>query len=228
MWTQHPILTTCSTRAVATWLVGGLGAGGSAIYALDVTDPTQFSESNARNLVIGEWNPATISCSNVSGCGSNLGQTYGTPVIRRLHNGLWAIIFGNGFGSSSGDAGIFIMTFDTSGSLRNTYYLSTGVAGSNGIAYVSPADLDGDHITDYVYAGDLLGNVWRFGLTSSNPNSWAVNSTPVFTVPSAQPITTKLQLAIVPQTVGQPRLDDRLWYGPKISRDQHRHSVVFD
>ena len=30
-----------------SWLVGGLGAGGPAIYALDVTDPTQFSEANA-------------------------------------------------------------------------------------------------------------------------------------------------------------------------------------
>ena len=30
---------------------------------------------------------------------------------------------------------------------------------------MAPADLDGDHITDYVYAGDLLGNLWRFDLT---------------------------------------------------------------
>ncbi len=49
------------------------------------------------------------------------------------------------------------------------YYLSAGAAGSNGIAFVSPADLDGDHITDYVYAGDLKGNVWRFDLTSTEP-----------------------------------------------------------
>ena len=33
---------------------------------------------------------------------------------------------------------------------------------------------DGDHIIDYVYAGDILGNVWRFDLTSQNPNNWAV------------------------------------------------------
>jgi type IV pilus assembly protein PilY1 len=189
-----------------TWLVSGLGAGGSAIFALDVTDPTQFNEANARALVMGEWTPATISCSNVSNCGTNLGNTYGTPVIRRLHNGLWAIIFGNGYGSSAGDAGIFVMILDSSGNPGRTYYLSTGVSGSNGIGYVAPADLDGDHITDYVYAGDLLGNIWRFDLTNSNPTSWTVNSTPIFTVPGAQPITTKLQLAIVPQTVGPPRL----------------------
>jgi type IV pilus assembly protein PilY1 len=190
-----------------TWLVGGLGPGGAAIYALDVTDPTQFSESNAKALVMGEWNSTTISCANASACGNSMGNTYGVPVIRRLHNGLWAIIFGNGYGSSTGDAGIFIVVLNsTDGSVKNTYYLSTGTTGSNGIGNVSPADLDGDHITDYVYAGDLLGNVWRFDLTSSNPSSWVAGSSPLFTVPGAQPITTKLQLAIVPTTNGLPRL----------------------
>jgi type IV pilus assembly protein PilY1 len=91
-----------------TWLVGGMGPGGAAIYALDVTTPGNFSESNASSLVIGEWSAANLTCSNVTSCANSLGNTYGTPVIRRLHNGMWAVIFGNGFGSSSGDAGIYI------------------------------------------------------------------------------------------------------------------------
>lgn len=193
-----------------TWLVGGLGQGGAAIYALDVTDPTAFSESGTapKSTVIGEWTSSTISCVNVT-CGSNMGYTYGVPVIRRLHNGNWAIIFGNGYNSTSGDAGIFIMTIDpTSGAIANTYYLSTGVAGSNGIASVAPADLDGDHITDFVYAGDLLGNVWRFDLTSSNPATWsaAASRSLLFTVPSGAPITTKPLLAISPQNSGPLRM----------------------
>ena len=48
-----------------------------------------------------------------------------------------------------------------------------GAGDNNGIAYVTAADLDGDHITDYVYAGDIKGNVWRFDLTSSDPANWA-------------------------------------------------------
>ena len=206
----------CASGCWHTWVVGGLGTGGPAIYALDVTDPTTFSESNASSLVVGEWSSATITCSNVAACGNNLGNTYGTPVIRRLHNGTWAVIFGNGFGSSSGDAGIFIMTVDPATAAKTFYYLSTGRSGSNGIAYVSPADLDGDHITDYVYAGDLLGNVWRFDLTSTNPSNWAVGSSPLFTVSPAQPITTKLLLAIVPQTTGLPRLMVDFGTGRKI------------
>ena len=255
-----------------TWLVGGLGAGGAAIYALDITDPTAsataFSESNAKNVVMGEWNSTTLTCTIgttvVTTCGTHLGNTYGTPQIRRLHSGNWAAIFGNGFSSASGDAGIYIMLIDdpstTSNPVSTTfYYLSANPSGSshnsiffgtgsqsgtvvtisavssitgasgkpatgaiavgdvltgpgvipgttvlsfrtgtggtgtynvstsgtvssgtitvgNGIAYTTPADLDGDHITDYVYAGDLQGNVWRFDLTSTKPSQWGVTN----------------------------------------------------
>jgi type IV pilus assembly protein PilY1 len=183
-----------------TWLVGGLGAGGSAIYALDVTNPTSFTEANAGTLVLGEWSNKTISCTNVGNCGQNLGNTYGTPQIRRLHNGMWAVIFGNGYGSSTGDAGIYIMLIPqstTTAPISPTFlYLSTGATSGNGIAYVSSADLDGDHITDYVYAGDLKGNVWRFDLTSTSTSSWAVSTPgPVFKAATGQPITTPVVVA---------------------------------
>jgi type IV pilus assembly protein PilY1 len=183
-----------------TWLIGGLGAGGSAIYALDITNPGSggnFAEVNAAAVVKGEWSSATITCVNSGSCGASLGNTYGTPQIRRFHNGNWGAVFGNGFGSSNGDAGIFVMLVNSSGAM-SFYYLSAGNAGSNGIASVAPADLDGDHITDYVYAGDLKGNLWRFDLTSANPASWAVTPGPLFTTPSGQPITTQPILAAAP------------------------------
>ena len=199
-----------------TWLVGGLGAGGADIFALDITDPStaSFNEGNAANVVKGDWNPTTITCANVSSCGNSLGNTYGTPLIRRFHNGMWGAIFGNGFGSTSGDAGIFIMTVDPSTAAKTFYYLSTstGSAGSpNGIAYVTAADLDGDHITDYVYAGDLQGNVWRFDLTGCLPvagssgsctsTGWTVSPGPLFKTQTGQPITTPVVLASA-QVVG--------------------------
>ncbi len=185
-------------KAWHTWLVSGLGAGGADIFALDITHPSNFSETNAASLVIGDWTPASLTCKNVSSCGSDLGDTYGTPVIRRLHNGDWGIIFGNGLNSSTGDAGIYVMTVDQSTGAITTYYLSTGESGTNdGIAYVAPVDMDGDHITDYVYAGDVKGNVWRFDLTSNSPTSWAVTPGPIFTTPNGQPITTAVQPAFI-------------------------------
>lgn len=198
-----------------TWLVGGIGNGGAEIYALDVTDPTgvafsnrSFSESNASRLVMGDWTSASLTaatCVHAStGCGNNLGKTYGTPLIRRLHNERWAIIFGNGINSSNGNAGVYIGLITDSGGV-NFYWLDTGVGGNNGITHVSSADLDGDFVTDYLYAGDLQGNVWRFDLTDSNPNNWAVSqfgqpsATPLFvardSLGNTQPITTSIAVS---------------------------------
>jgi len=194
-----------------TWLVSGLGAGGQAIFALDVTDPsaTNYQETNASNIVMGEWNANTISCAGSGGpCGNNLGNTFGVPQIRRLHNGNWGVIFGNGFGSASGDAGIFVMSIDVNTAAKTFYYLSTNTAsgGGNGIAYVAPTDLDGDHITDYVYAGDLNGNVWRFDLTNSDPTQWAASAAPLFTAPAGQPVTSQVLAISNSAAPGPPRL----------------------
>ncbi|MEP6546513.1 MAG: PilC/PilY family type IV pilus protein [Gammaproteobacteria bacterium] len=204
-----------------TWLVGGLGGGGAAIYALDVTTPS-YSEGSASSTVIGEWNAGSISCALVANCGNNLGNTYGTPQIRRLHNGDWAAILGSGIGSRTGDAGIYVMTIDSTSGATTFYYLSTGTAGTgNGISYVTPADLDGDHITDYVYAGDLNGHVWRFDLTASNPARWGVTNAggisvnalsggggpaaALFATQSGQPISSQL-LVVSSVVAGAPRL----------------------
>ena len=204
-----------------TWLVGGLGAGGAAIYALDITDPgTTFLESNASTLVVGEWGTTSTSTTDSKGnttttwtsnltcaktttnattaCGASfLGNTYGTPLIRRFHNGQWGVIFGNGYGSQKGTAGIFIMLVDPTSAAKTFYYLPvSSTATSNGIGPTTSADFDLDHITDYVYAGDLLGNVWRFDLTNSDPTQWAVStSSPLFQTPAGQPITTAVSVS---------------------------------
>lgn len=217
-----------------TYLVGGLGAGGSAIYALNVTNPANtsissdpvFAESYAASLVVGEWSTTTNSsgtssslhCANTTStvnsaanCGYNLGNTYGTPQIRRFHSGNWGAVFGNGLSSSSGDAGIYVMLLNSTNGAPTFYYLSTKTAGSsNGIAYVTAADLDGDHVADYVYAGDLLGNVWRFDLTSTDPTQWAVTTYPGSGGPlystGGQPITTQLSVLSVNLTGNNQRL----------------------
>ena len=184
-----------------TWLVGGLGEGGTEIYALDVTDPSTFKETNAASLVIGDW----------TALGANMGKSYGTPIIRRLHNGKWAIIFGNGINSTNQHAGVFIGVIDSNFTPPATsanvtfYFLDTGTGSAttpDGISYVTSADLDGDHIADYLYAGDLLGNVWRFDLTSNTESDWGASkygqasATPLFTAQdssgTAQPITSSI------------------------------------
>jgi type IV pilus assembly protein PilY1 len=199
-----------------TWLVGGLGAGGNAIYALDITSPANFSEANATTIVKGEWSSTSLNCVNVGGCGANLGKTYGVPQIRRFHNGKWGAVFGNGLGTATGVAGIYVMIVDPMSGNVSFYYIGTSgtvppttgppATQGNGIAYVTAADLDDDNIADYVYAGDVMGNIWRFDLTNANPTLWTASATPIFTTPAGQPITTQLIVASVPANTGPPRI----------------------
>jgi type IV pilus assembly protein PilY1 len=203
-----------------TWLVSGIGAGGNVdgpisgatatangvLFALDVSDPSAFTEANAATLVKGEWTSSSLTCTNTTSCGTSLGSTYGTPIIRRLHNGKWAVLFGNGLNSASGTAGLYIMLIEPTDGSISFRFIDTGYGPSkdpagksakNGIAYVTSADLDSDHITDYVYAGDVFGNVWRFDLTSASPASWAVGTAPMFSTPAGQPITTRVTVSSV-------------------------------
>jgi len=206
-----------------TWLVSGLGPGGHAagavntntstiaspvgtIFALDVTDPsaTNFKEANASSIVVGEWSSSTIMCGSVN-CGAFLGQVSGTPVIRRLHDGTWGVIFGNGTdstgnGTSSGGpghSGIFILHIDPSNGNKTWQYIEAGTAAGGGIIQVAATDLDSDHITDYVYAGDVLGNLYRFDLTDTTSSAnWSVMK--IFQAASNQPISTAPIVAAIP------------------------------
>jgi type IV pilus assembly protein PilY1 len=202
-------------------LVGSLGAGGQGIYALDVTNPGSFSEANASSIVKWEfYSGGTYSGgSTYNGShtytGKDLGYTFGRPSIVRLHDGKWGVLVPNGYNntandgnaSSSGDAVMYVLDVSNGKVLAK---LDTGVGTTatqcaskpNGLAYVTPVDLDGDGITDYVYAGDLCGDVWRFDLTGTSASQWHVSTfgtgtpTPLFraTGPggSPQPITSKI------------------------------------
>lgn len=214
-----------------TWLADGLGAGGKELFVLNINNPGNFTESstNAANTVIADWTPANLTCVNDNSCAQDLGDTFGTPQIRRFHNGDWGIIWGNGYNSTNGVAGIFIGLIDPGTGTISVYWLSTGYGPAedplnsgraDGIAYANAADLDGDHIVDYVYAGDLFGNVWRFNLTSTNPLDWHVSTygkstpTPLFTASNASPypqsITTKVQIVSIPSGLSQGQPQNRL------------------
>jgi len=204
-----------------TILTATANNGLGEIYAINITNPitpgalAANSGATVAANVMGDWTTNSIVCDTVAGitdaCNNHMGSTYGTPEIRRLHSGNWGIIFGNGLNSNKGTAGIFVIEVTGSGP-KPTYiihYMDTGAGPSsdptgkntvNGIAFVSPADLDGDHITDYVYAGDVLGNIWRFDLTSSSAGSWG-SPVKIFSASSStllQPITTSLIIATIP------------------------------
>jgi type IV pilus assembly protein PilY1 len=204
---------TSKTPCWRTVLVSGLRKGGQAIFALDVTDPIKFSEANASQFAMWEFSDQDDA---------DLGYTFSQPSIVQMQNGRWAAVIGNGYNNSetdgiastTGHAVLFIVFLDggldgawTEGS--DYIKLDTGVGEidtPNGLASASPVDVDGDFVIDYIYAGDLRGNVWKFDVTNTTAGNW---SSPVrlFTAESdvavagstLQPITSRLEAGLHPE-----------------------------
>ena len=178
---------------------------------LDVTNPQNFQE-NSTSVLFQEWsiqNPPTTydesQNNTVQAAMPNMGAIYGTPLIQRLHNGDFGVIFGNGLYSQNGNAGIFVARIDQVTGATTLHYLQGGPSTianqKNGIAFVTAGDLDGDGVVDYVYAGDVQGNVWRFDLTATNPLAWG-KAVKIFATPNNQPITSSLVVTPVKDTNG--------------------------
>lgn len=190
-------------------LVGGLGAGGQGVYALDVSSPGSFSASNVLWEFTDEDDP-------------DMGYSFSRPNIVRMTSGRtssatkWAAVFGNGYDnrhadgpvSATGNAVLFIIDIETGDVIKK---IDTGVGDTtspNGLSTVAPVDVDGDYVVDYIYGGDLYGNLWKFDVTATNPNSWS--ATRLFTACAGadctaaprQPITSRPQVGLHPTGQG--------------------------
>jgi type IV pilus assembly protein PilY1 len=136
-------------NAWRTILIGSLGAGGREVFALDITNPNSISllwEFTSQNDV-------------------DLGSTFSIPKIARLHTGEWGVVFGNGYNGNNGNASLFILNAGTGAVISK---LTTSISVNNGLSSPTILDANADGIADYVYAGDLLGNMWRFDLIGSS------------------------------------------------------------
>ncbi|WP_319585228.1 PilC/PilY family type IV pilus protein [uncultured Desulfobulbus sp.] len=83
----------------------------------------------------------------------------------------WVVIFGNGYGSEDGTASFYILNPADGTVLKK---IDTHVGPFNGLSTPNAIDVNNDLRTDYVYAGDLLGNMWKFDLTSTDHTKWQV------------------------------------------------------
>ena len=181
-----------------TLLVGGLRAGGQGIYALDVSDPSSFSERNAAAIVNWEFSDANDA---------DLGDTFGAPLIVKTNNGRWSVIISSGYdntqsdahASTTGDAFLFVLDAQTGAVTAKIATHSGTVTSPNGLSGAIAIDTNGDGIADTVYAGDLLGNLWKFDISSSSPTAWKVAyGAPLFTDPNHQPITSRPDVTLFP------------------------------
>lgn len=125
----------------------------------------------------------------------DLGYATSVPVVQMLNNkdggspaqNHWGVIFGNGANATSGVATLFVLFHDLGidGWDAGDFVKITtdaGVPGSgeylagypNFLGAPTAVDLDLNGTVDLVYAGDRLGNLYRFDLSDSDPDNWDV------------------------------------------------------
>ncbi|WP_233081246.1 pilus assembly protein [Rheinheimera soli] len=202
-----------------TVLVGSTGRGGNSLFALDITNPGQISEASLL------WDKSF----------PQLGITTAKPVITRLNNGKWAVVIGYGYNNSTGRPGLLVLDIETGVVMAggNDLEVTTG-SGDTGLGQIEGWDYSKNGNTDWFFAGDLQGNVWKFDLSSNNPGNWAIayGGEPLYQAEDAagdpQSITGGIALGSEPKTgklwlffgtgryleTPDPQLDDeQSWYG---------------
>lgn len=218
-----------ATPTWRTYMAGTLGAGGRGYFVLDVTETgsakdatstvgNSFTEANAANVVVLDKTAAAVvdatppSKPADPNADPDIGHIVGNPVvsesnqqlalhITRTNNNRWALILGNGYNSVNERPVLLIQYLDGDKSLKTiaAAAVKSAEAVGNGLSTPQFLDVNGDGAPDYVYAGDLRGNMWKFDISSASDSSWGVafNGSPLFTAEysaaagnsSRQPIT---------------------------------------
>nr|WP_297460468.1 PilC/PilY family type IV pilus protein [uncultured Halomonas sp.] len=169
-------------------LASGLGAGGRGVFALNVTDPSEFSELKADETALFEYGPSRENDLYDDDEKSHIGHIYGPPSIAQMENGKYAVVFGNGYFSDSGKAALYIIYLDgaADGSISKDDIIrlvpgGSANSGGNGLSTASLVDRDSNGRMDTAYAGDLQGNLWRFDLSDKEDSDWQDSIDRLFT-----------------------------------------------
>jgi type IV pilus assembly protein PilY1 len=196
-----------------TILVAGLRLGGRGVYALDVTEAAS-SEGATSGKTLGPAERVLWEFNHTSTGGANLGYTFGRPNIGRLANGKWVVLVPGGYfpeGSTEAAAkntfsSLFVLDARTGELIREIQTPTTvsgiGTVESYGLSTPVLGDYDNNQIEDVAFAGDLLGNVWRFDLSSSSPSLWTAELFFRPKTPGDRPVTVMPRLFPTPGAAG--------------------------
>jgi type IV pilus assembly protein PilY1 len=171
-----------------TVLIGGLGRGGRAYFAIDITDPDKPR---------GLWEFGTAE-------DADLGYTYGNPLItKRESDGRWVVAFASGYNNTLGDSKGRLYVVDALTGARLDEIITDNAVTDPSLSGISRIvgwvpDTLVSNSTQYVYGGDLAGNLWRFDLTSSRSQVLGHTSATA----GAQPITVRPELGRVRDGAG--------------------------
>lgn len=174
-------------KAWRTILLGGGRVGAKGVFALDVTNPADFSENNAKKLVLWEF-----SAANDNRLGFNLEP----PIVAMAKWGAndirWTAFVANGYNSQTASTGFFMLDIEKGldgwqeGDYRYVQFSTTG----GGLSPLTVLDTDGDYVADRLYAGDLSGNLWvADGQSGTWASAYSANGTAQPLFAGNQPIT---------------------------------------
>ncbi|KQW75259.1 pilus assembly protein [Methylibium sp. Root1272] len=188
-WNGSGVGTSTNWRSV---LIGGLGKGGRAYYAIDVTNPAGITnEATAAANVLWEFTAP------------QMGYTFGEPVVVKTRKYGWTVILPSGYNTPDGQGYLFFVNPST-GALLETVATGVGsVANDAGLAHANAYVVDfTDGYADAVYAGDLLGNLWRFDVTGASGTYPAPLRLATLSHPTdgAQPVTSRPIIELHPRT----------------------------
>ena len=186
-----------ATAGTVDWhsvLIGGLGKGGKGYYAIDVTAPENITTETAlAGKVLWEFSNA------------KMGYSFGPPIVAKTRKYGWVVMLTSGYNNTDGQGYLFILNPKT-GALLETITTSTGsLTNPSGLTYASAYIVDySDFTAESVYAGDLLGNLWRFDLTGTGTAAYPAPvklASFVNAAGDAQPVTSRPLVEIDPQTL---------------------------
>jgi type IV pilus assembly protein PilY1 len=194
--------TTPATPSWKTILVGGLNKGGKGYYAMDITNPSAPK---------GLWSTCSDStlCENSD---ADIGFTFGNPVITKLpagstFAGRWVVIVASGLDNvqagATGGGFLYVLDAFTGAKL---FKVPTNVSGTNVGTLATPSgfskisafatNFNNDNTALFVYGGDLLGNLWRFDMSTPTPTALQM-ATLKDSTGKPQSITSRPELGIV-------------------------------
>jgi type IV pilus assembly protein PilY1 len=173
-------------------LVGGLGKGGRGYYAIDVTNPTQWTtETAVAGKVLWEYTDSTM------------GYSYGDARIVKTAKHGWTAVIPSGYNTPDGSAAIHLVNPRT-GALLEKITLPGGTPSAPlDVAHVTAylPDLT-DHTATALYAGDMQGHIWRIDVSASSGSYPAPLQLARLTDPSGapQPISTPVRIMVEPNS----------------------------
>jgi type IV pilus assembly protein PilY1 len=178
------------TGSTSKLLVAGMGAAGRSYYAIDVSSPRSLSEAQLASAY--KWEFPSASDSTMQ---SKVGQTLGKPAIVKTASNGYVVLVTSGYNSTYDGKGRMWMLNASTGAVIHEFVVNAGsLTAESGLAQISPYAED-DGTVQYVYGGDLLGNVWRFDLQGQGtPNLVAVLKS---SLGDLQPVTAAPELASI-------------------------------